>query len=178
MLNQLEQFSASYDASEDRLLLRVRTAEDEEFRLWLTRRYVTLLWPMLMKIADAFSARKAPADPTTRGILAEMAHGNAVGSANFSTLYQRGSLFPLGEEPILLGRITVTAKEGHTQTLSLLPQDGQGLHLEFDENLVHVFARLLQEAVNSAEWGLNLQVISGTGNSADPKAPGGPRLLH
>jgi len=176
--NQLEQFSASYDATHDRLLLRVRTSDDAEFRLWLTRRYVALLWPILMKIADTFSSRKAPTDPLTRGILAEMAHGDAVGGANFSTQYQGGSLFPLGEEPVLLARITVTAKEGSTQTLTLLPQDGQGLNLELDEKLVHVFARLLQEAANSADWGLNLQVVSGAGSSPDPTAPGGARILH
>ena len=176
--NQLEQFSASYDATQDRLLLRVRTSDDAEFRFWLTRRYVELLWPILMKIADTFSSRKAPTDPVTRGILAEMAHGEAVGGANFSTQYQNGSLFPLGEEPILLAKITVAAKEGNTQTLTLLPQSGQGLHLELDEKLVHVIARLLQEAANGAEWDLKLHVVSSAGNSTDPSSPGGPHLLH
>ena len=120
---QLEQFSASYDATQDRLLLRVRTSDDAEFRFWLTRRYVDLLWPVLMKMADTFSARKAPADPATRGILAEMAHGAAVSEANFSDQCQNGSSFPLGEAPILLSKISVTTKEGNTQTLTLLPQE-------------------------------------------------------
>jgi len=171
--NQLEQFSASYNATQDRLLLRVRTSDDAEFRFWLTRRYVELLWPILMKIADSFSSRRAPSDPATRGILAEMAHGEAVGGANFSAAYQQGASFPLGEEPILLAKITVTAKEGNTQTLTLLPQDGQGLHLELDEKLVHVIARLLQEAANCADWGLKLQVVSSTSTN-----PGAPHLLH
>ena len=174
---QLEQFSVSYDATQDRLLLRVRTSDDAEFRFWLTRRYVDLLWPVLMKMADTFSARKAPADPATRGILAEMAHGAAVSEANFSDQYQNGSSFPLGEAPILLSKISVTTKEGNTQTLTLLPQEGQGLHLELDEKLVHVIARLLQEACNGADWGLKLQVVSGDNNS-DPGALTGVRRLH
>lgn len=176
--NQLEQFSASYDAMQDRLLLRVRTSDDAEFRFWLTRRFVDLLWPILMKIADSFSSRKAPSDPVARGIMAEMAHGEAVGGANFTSQYQKGSLFPLGEEPILLAKISVKAKEGNTQTLTLLPQEGQGLNLELDEKLVHVIARLLQEAANGADWGLKLQVTPGGGNAPDVNPSSGPRLLH
>lgn len=176
--NQLEQFSASYDAAEDRLLLRVRTTDDAEFRFWLTRRFVELLWPILMKIADAFNSRKAPDNPQARSVLAEMAHGEAVGAANFSSQYQKGSQFPLGEQPILLARISVNAKEGHTQTLTLLPQEGQGLHLELDEKLVHVLARLLQEAAIGAEWGLKLQVVTNSGTVLESTATGAQRLLH
>ena len=176
--NQLEQFSASYDATQDRLLLRVRTTDDAEFRFWLTRRYLELLWPILMKIADTFNSRKAPDNPQARSVMAEMAHGQAVGAANFSTQYQKGSLFPLGEEPILLARISVKAKEGNTQTLTLLPQEGQGLHLELDEKLVHVLARLLQEAAIGAEWGLKLQVVTGEANALESPTVGAQRLLH
>ena len=176
--NQLEQFSASYDAAQDRLLLRVRTGDGSEFRFWLTRRFVDLLWPILMKMADTFTSRKAVADPAARGLMAEMAHGEAVGGANFKTQYQQGTSFPLGEEPLLLAKISVNAKEGKTQTLTLLPQNGQGLNLELDENLVHVFARLLQEATNGAEWNLKLLVVAGGTAAAEPTITGGPRLLH
>lgn len=175
---QLEQFSASFVSEQDRLLLRVRSSDDAEYRFWITRRYLALLWPMLMKMADAFSSRKAPGDPLTRNTLAELAHGEAVSKADFGSAYQDGSLFPLGEEPILLTRITVRPLEGNTQTLTLLPQQGQGINLELDERLVHVLARLLQEAAKAAEWGLTLNVTAGTGVASEPMQAAAPRLLH
>jgi len=175
---QLQQFSASFISEQDRLLLRVRSSDDAEYRFWITRRYLALLWPMLMKMADAFSSRKAPGDPLTRNALAELAHGEAVSKADFDSAYQDGSLFPLGEEPILLARITVKPLEGNTQTLTLLPQQGQGINLELDERLVHVLARLLQEAAAVAEWGLSLRVATGTGTTPEAKDPAAPRLLH
>ena len=113
---RLEQFSASYDALQDRLMLRIRSSDDAEFRLWITRRYLSLLWPILMKMADNFSARKAPTDTLTRNALAEMAHGEAVGKANFASEYQEGSSFPLGEQPVLLARITLKPMRGDIQT--------------------------------------------------------------
>lgn len=173
---QLEQFSVSYDSAQDRLLMRVRTSNDAEFRFWITRRYLALLWPMLMKMADVFSGRKAPGDPLARSALAELAHGDAISGANFGSPYQDGSLFPLGEEPILLASITVKPLEGQTQTLTLLPQKGQGINLALDEKLVHVLARLLQEAATKAEWKLGLQVTPGTLPEATEAAAA--RSLH
>lgn len=174
---QLEQFSASYDAEQDRLLLRIRSSDDAEFRLWLTRRYLALLWPILMKIAEDFSARKTT-DPLTRNTLAELAHGQAVGNANFASQYKEGSQFPLGEQPILLARINVKPLQGNTQTLTLLPQQGQGINLALDERLVHVLARLLQQAATAAEWGLKLDVSVTPGTTSEPLQAAAPRLLH
>lgn len=175
---QLEQFSASFDSMQDRLLLRVRSSDDSEFRFWITRRYLLLLWPMLMKMAEAFSNRKASGDPLTSSTLAELAHGEAVGSADFGSPYQDGLTFPLGEEPILLARITIKPLTGPTQTLTLLPKDGQGINLELDERLVHVIARLLQEAANAAEWALELRVSADASAAPDALAAASPRLLH
>jgi hypothetical protein len=174
---QLEQFSASYDSGQDRLLLRIRTNEDAEFRFWITRRYLALLWPILMKMAEAFSARKST-DPLTRNTLAELAHGQAVGNADFGSQYKDGSLFPLGEEPVLLARITVKPLANDIQTLTLLPQQGQGINLDLDERLVHILARLLQQTAATAEWGLTLDVTTGSGPTAEPLQAAAPRLLH
>jgi len=174
---QLEQFSASYDGEQDRLLLRIRSSDDAEFRFWLTRRYLALLWPILMKMAEDFSARKTT-DPLTRTTLAELAHGQAVGNADFASQYKEGSLFPLGEQPVLLARINLKPLHGNTQTLTLLPQQGQGINLDLDERLVHVLARLLQQAVTAADWGLKLDVGVNPGATAEPLPAAVPRLLH
>ncbi|MCF8149310.1 MAG: hypothetical protein K9J80_01070 [Sulfuritalea sp.] len=175
---QLEQFSASYDSMQDRLLLRIRSNNDSEFRFWITRHYLQLLWPMLMKMADAFNRHKVTGNPPTRSTLAEMAHGEAVGRADFASPYQDGSLFPLGEEAVLLARITVKPLRGKAQTLTLLPQSGQGINLELDEKLVHVIARLLQEAANTAEWGLKLDVTADDNATPDVLAAASLRMLH
>ena len=174
---QLEQFSASYDAAQDRLLLRIRSSDDAEFRFWITRRYLALLWPLLMKMANDFSARKT-ADPLMRGTLAELAHGEAVNKADFGSPYRNGSLYPLGKAPVLLGRVTVKPLQGNTQTLMLLPQEGQGINLDLDEKLAHILARLLQQATMAADWGLKLEVTTGGAAQPAPLAAGAPRLLH
>lgn len=175
---RLEQFNASYDAIQDRILFRIRASDDTEFRLWITRRFLSLLWPILMKMADDFSAGKAPNDRLTRSALAEMAHGDAVNQADFSSGYKDGSLFPLGEEPVLLAKIRVHPPAGNTQTLMLLPNHGQGINLNLDEKLVHVIARLLQQTANAAEWSLRLDIGTVGATSVGNLEPNNPRLLH
>lgn len=133
---------------------------------------------MLMKMADEFNAGKAPGDPLTRHTLAELAHGQALDSANFGSPYQDGSRFPLGEEPILLARISVTPRPDPTQVLTLLPQSGQGINLDLNEKLVHVLARLLQEAANATEWGLSLRVSPGTPGLTETPPSTAPQRLH
>jgi hypothetical protein len=65
---------------------------------------------------------------------------------------------------------------GETQTLVLLPGQGQGINLDLDEKLVHILARLLQQAATAAEWGLRLEVTPGM-PGADPTTAS-PRRLH
>lgn len=173
---RLEQFNAGYDAMQDRILLRIRTSDGAEYRFWITRRYLSLLWPILMKMAEGFSARKTT-DPLARSTLAELAHGEAVGTADFNSQYQEGSLFPLGADPVLLAKITLRPLSGDTQTLVLLPNEGQGVNLDLDERLVHILARLFQQTATAAEWGLSLDVSPATPMGA-PELTGGPRRLH
>jgi hypothetical protein len=173
---RLEQFNAAYDAMQDRVLLRIRTSDGAEYRFWITRRYLSLLWPMLMKMADGFSARKS-GGPIARSTLAELAHGEAVNQADFSSQYQEGSLYPLGPDPVLLARISLKPLAGETQTLVLLPGQGHGINLDLDEKLVHIIARLLQQAATAAEWGLRLEVTPGMPGT-DAATAAGPRRLH
>lgn len=173
---RLEQFNAAYDAMQDRILMRIRTSDGAEYRFWITRRFLSLLWPLLMKMADGFSARKST-DPLTRSTLAELAHGEALGQADFSSQYVEGTLFPLGVDPVLLARISLKPLVGETQTLVLLPQEGQGINLDLDEKLVHILARLLQQAATAAEWALKLEVAPGMAG-ADPAMAASPRRLH
>src|SRR5687767_15391204 len=48
---RLHQLKVDYDAEQDRLLMLVATSEGVELRLSLTRRFVKLLWPLLVKLA-------------------------------------------------------------------------------------------------------------------------------
>ena len=48
----LEQIRIDFVAEQDRLVMRLASGDRSEILLWLTRRCVKLLWPLLVKIAE------------------------------------------------------------------------------------------------------------------------------
>ena len=70
MAAQLHQLTLTFDPIEDRILLRIGTAENTEYRLWLTRRFVKVLWKALMKNLDQtleFEEPRVPIDKKKSG---------------------------------------------------------------------------------------------------------------
>ena len=47
---QIHQMSVTYLPEQDRILMRINTTEGEEMRMWLTRRLMVGLWPLLTKL--------------------------------------------------------------------------------------------------------------------------------
>ena len=48
----IHQIQMAFDKLQDRILLRVSTSDQAEFRFWMTRRYTKLLWTMLIKMLE------------------------------------------------------------------------------------------------------------------------------
>ena len=158
---KLHQLKVDYDPEQDRLLMLVATSEGMELRLSLTRRFIKLLWPLLVKLAEEASPRiRSQANPEARKALLGLEHEHAVSKADFSKPYDAGpaSERPLGDAPLLLARI----QTGHDRTgqpvVALHPADGQGVTLTFDSVLLHSVCRLLQAAVKKSDWDMELKL--------------------
>ena len=54
---RLHQLKIDFDAEQDRMLMLIAASEQIEVRMWLTRRFVKLLWPLLVKLAEEASPR-------------------------------------------------------------------------------------------------------------------------
>lgn len=170
MSNRLHQLNAGYDALQDRILFSIGAEDGTEFRFWITRRYLLLLWSMLVKLATAFAGARASGDPIRREALAEMAHHQAHRDADFETSYRGGTQRPLGDEPVLLAKVAVKQDTAGRWTLTLLPNEGPGADIGVDENMTHLLASLLQRAASQAEWPLALAPLAtpAMGEAAPP----------
>ena len=141
MSNGIAQFNIQFDALEDRLQLRVLSTNDEEIRLWLTRRYVRLL---LKALADKFG---------------ESVNSTAtVNSERFAEPYSgtQETRLPLGEEPQLVSRIALQEKPDGNINL-LMGQEEEGsmqIELGLNRELVASLQDMLTEAAATAEWDL------------------------
>jgi hypothetical protein len=169
---KLQQLKVDYGAEQDRLLMLISTDDGQEVRLWLTRRYVKLLWPLLVKLAEEASPRiRTQASPEARKALLGIEHEQAVNKADFTKAYEKKSRStPLGEDPLLLGRIQTGHDRKGRPVLALHPAVGQGITLTLDSVLLHSLCRLLQAAVKKSGWDIELKLPEPEAAAAEPRA--------
>jgi hypothetical protein len=162
---KLHQIKIEFDAEQDRLRMRVSTVNGQEALLWLTRRCVLRLWPLLVGGAEASpQVVTRAADPEVKKALLEFQHEKAISQAQFGKQYEEvPRTRPLGDEPLLIAKLQRRADQQGRIVLGLLPNDGQGIFLTLDEQLLHGFIKLLQQAVQRAEWGFKLDLPWGSG---------------
>jgi hypothetical protein len=165
---RLHQLKVEYRPEEDRLLMRLATDTGAEVLLWLTRRCIVRLWPVLLNMAQAVPEVQLQQNPEARKALLGFQHEKAIQKANFSKPYEEAERErPLGTEPLLITRIQPRRDQQGRNVLGLLPAAGQGVHLTLDDSLLHGLMKLLQNAVQKSEWSIDLALPSGMAPVAD-----------
>src|SRR3954469_12606001 len=172
----LEQIRIDFVPEQDRLLMRLASGDRSEVLLWLTRRCVRLMWPLLIKMTESVPQIAQQPLPEARQALLGMQREQALSKANFSRPYDAaGGERPLGADPLVVARLNTGRNEQGKHVLMLLPQQGQGVTLALDDTLLHGLCKLLQDVVAKAEWDMALVMPTGPAQ-ASPEAA--PRLLN
>src|SRR5512134_1104060 len=172
---KIHQIHIRHDETEDRLLLRLSTTDNHEFRFWLTRRFVKRLWAMLVQMLEWDQAVRQQVDPVTRRTVLDIQHEGYAQQADYSKKFEEtGRDLPLGEAPALLAKAKGKKGQNGMQLLSLQPQKGQGIAMTLDTRLLHVFSRLLRQAVAKTDWDINLGLHPGQ----EPPQEAAPRRLN
>lgn len=165
----IRQLSVRYHTDQDRILVCISTTAGEEVQMWLTRRMVMRLWPLINRIViDHFAIAQnaktdgyvdlAAMDPKTRQMLADIRAQEAAQTADFSTPYQ-GKLAnrPLGDTPLLVTEVNLTPKENGQMQMNfkealLDPLSSRGFQLDMPADLVFGVLNLLKQALDQSQW--------------------------
>ncbi|MGI9212861.1 MAG: hypothetical protein ACR2HF_10340 [Methylococcaceae bacterium] len=158
MNSQIHQMQFNYSASEDRLIFRFNTTTGEEFTFLLTRRYVKLIWPVLLNVLGGFDS--AAPNALMREALLSFQHDAIMSQADLSTPFKETpkALRPLGPEPILLGQLTIKRSRQNLPILCMHPEQGKGIELVMDQTLLHSFLGLIIHAVSQSGWDLQFDL--------------------
>ncbi|MBF0629991.1 MAG: hypothetical protein HQL89_03235 [Magnetococcales bacterium] len=163
---RLHQMQIVYSQITDRLLLRINTRDRQEFRFWLTRRFVKRLWPGLAQALARQVRPEATHSPLARAAMMDLMHQNAISQADFNTRFdQQIQTVPMGTEPILVAKARLTPMKSGVVMLTLQPETGQGVELALDPNLLHALCKLFQDALPQTDWDLKLQFGAATTDS-------------
>jgi len=165
-MSGLSQLQVFYDASQDRLVLRVNTTSKEEFRFWLTRRFTQGLWPLLQKGLRANpDVAQQPSTETRKAVL-DFQQDAATRSMDTERPFrEQPTNFPLGEENILLTRAQLKVRKEGGYLLSMNSVDGKGVNFNLDNNVLHMLSKMLVDILPKTGWNQPVQWREGSGET-------------
>ena len=150
---RLKQLNVSYVDVEDRLMLKVSTTDDKEYRAWCTRRFTKILMERLEALFESEVDEEQVVPEETRKEVARIRHDGAVKPQAFEQPYEAEPLeYPLGEEGILLTTLRYNQLESGAVAINLSDNNGKGLSLNLDDNLRHQLYELFKRATHRAAW--------------------------
>lgn len=161
MTDQLQQINISFVPVEDRLLLRMTAGKPgglSEYRVWLTRRFVRLLWSTLEQMMELEMKKNPSISPESRQVVRQFQEDAALKNTDFSTPFQdeQPSSLPLGDAPILASLIQSGHGHDGQQVLCIKDQRNQGINITLNLQLIHSVRKLINDAVRLAQWDLNI----------------------
>lgn len=162
---QIHQMSVTYLPEQDRILMRINTREGDEMRMWLTRRLMVGLWPLLTRLLtdhllklEGAGSTLAAADEALKKMLTDFRKEEFLAKADFETPYLESPLnLPLGEEPLLVTDVDATPQPGGPLRVSFneRPPGGEpprSFNLEMQPKLMQGLMHLLEQALNQSQW--------------------------
>lgn len=179
----IHQVSVDYQHEQDRILVRINTRQDQEIRLWLTRRLCSGWVPVLRQSVTQMGEPPANATPVA---LAAQDTSLASGpeAADFKTPFKDGpTQWPLGSEPLLITTVRMTPQAEHRlelafeESLSGHESQARGFQVALEPRLLGGFMHLLDQALALSEW-LSPGVESYQAQEPEDSHPTKPKYLH
>jgi hypothetical protein len=158
------QIQVTSNSVQDRLVLRVSTPDNEEYRVYFTRRYLRELWPHLTAMLAGHLA-SSPA-PATHVEMSE----TAPPQMSFDQAFREDNpSYPLGMEPLLASEAFLRSDGEGAALLTMAEGRERSFKLKLNAGILQVLCSMLRAAAEKADWNLALDLRSaaatGTGKS-------------
>ncbi|MDA0998139.1 MAG: hypothetical protein O2944_08035 [Proteobacteria bacterium] len=168
-MSGLHQLTMSYTAEQDRILFRIATTDKTEYRLWLTRRFVHMLWGALRQTFENDAELKRVVDKEVKDAILGMQHQEAVQKTDFTTPPVADTTNP---GPLLVTGGTVNPGPELT-AIKFKTSEGTDVRFNLNKQLMHAFCHLLVSTSLRAEWKLDLSM-----GDANVVVPQGEMRIH
>lgn len=154
MTGAISQMQMLYVPEEDRILFRVNTTANHQFRFWLTRRYTILLLRVLKEHMESDPDVSMQGTPEAKEAVKSFKQEKAIQSANFKESFrEEANELPLGQDIPVAFKLTYNIKEGNLN-VGLQPKEGQGINMAINQEINSSLTQLLLGAAKKGEWAL------------------------
>jgi len=146
MTNKLHQINIQYSNKEDRILLRASTENNDEYLIWLTRRFTKLLLDILDKEIEKRGGT------TSLGSKKETKKLFSNGAFEKPYAEEESKKHPLGENGVLAFGIKTGSDDNGNLVLELQSETKQGITFNLNDTLIYMFYSLLMQGIEQSEW--------------------------
>lgn len=161
MTGSISQLQMVYNAEEDRILFRVNTTAQHQFRFWVTRRYAILMLKVLKEHIESDPDVSMQGTPEGKEAVKSFKQEKAIQSANFKEQFvEDANELPLGQDIPVAFRLSYNLKEGILH-LGIQPKEGQGINMAINQELNTSLTQLLLGAARKGEWSLGNAALVG-----------------
>ncbi len=158
-MSRINQIQIRYEPVEDRIVLRLNTEDLSEFRFWITRRFAQLLSVSLMQLLSSSDEVMAFEKEGQQKAVMSFQHEEALANADFAKTFQgQPKKLPLGNDPVLLSKLTLKQTADGNPMLCMYPEQGPGIDLTLQPHLLHSISKLFADALQTSEWGVEFSI--------------------
>ncbi|MBP20034.1 MAG: hypothetical protein QF715_16995 [Pseudomonadales bacterium] len=152
MSSAINQMQMLYNPEEDRILFRVNTTDNKEFRFWVTRRYTFLLMKVLKEHLEADPDVSMQGSPDAKQAVKNFKQEKAIQESNFGQKFKDDpNELPMGDDIPLAFKLTYNMREDKLH-LGIQPRTGQGINLVIDRQINTSMVQLIISATQKADW--------------------------
>jgi hypothetical protein len=165
----LHQITLGFNPFEDRLLLRISNTDKIEYQLWLTRRFVKVLWGALTKTLERHHPDlQAALAPEVKNAVLAMEHQEAVQAVDFTQDHARGNVNLMsntGPQLVVGGKLRPA--EGELTIVQFQTTAGGNVTVTLNKQLLHALCHLIVTTLVKTDW--DLKFLIGDGNVVVPQ---------
>lgn len=153
----LQQINISYNPIEDRLLFKLRAGDNQEYRLWFTRRFTRILLSLLSEKMHAFGGADSIA--VSKDTQQELKNG----ALTKKYIVPEVPEYPLGESGIVPSKMNVSQLKNNGIVIQFSDNANKGMKFNMDKKMLFMVHKLLIQTLAKTDW--NLEVEQSLSNS-------------
>ncbi|MEK9722938.1 MAG: hypothetical protein VW405_05565 [Rhodospirillaceae bacterium] len=159
MSSPLHQLTMTYSPEQDRVMLRIGTKEKTEYQLWMTRRFVRVMWGALVQTIERNPELAKGVMPDVKKALMAMEHQESIQASDFSQEHAKGNVnLTSNTGALLVTGGQVKPVNGNLTRIKLNTENGTGIEFSLNKQLLHALCHMMVTSAQTAEWDLDLAI--------------------
>jgi len=170
----LHQLTMTYSPEQDRVMLRIGTKEKTEYQLWMTRRFVRVMWGALVQTIERDPNLAKDLLPDVKDAVMAMEHQESIQGSDFSQKHEKSNVnLTSNTGALLVTGGQVKPVNSDLTRINLKTENGMGVEFSLNKQLLHALCHMMVTSAQTAEWDLELAI-------GDPQVvvPADASLVH